>query len=139
MEGLICNGSERQILIPPLSFLALRNFFKSMNNENNDQVKSPALEENKKFKEAIASKNDMLKEKDEIILSLQNDLGERELTISALTKEKDIEKSLRIKAERIITNDKKLAQTGQEMYAPPKSKEEKFAEAYKKAREELRK
>ena len=111
---------------------------KSMSeNENKNQVKSSALEENEKFKAAIASRDEMLKEKNEIIKSLQNDVGDRELTISSLIKEKDLEKSLRIKAERLVSNEKQLAQNGQEMYAPPKSKEEKFAEAYKEACQKL--
>lgn len=107
-------------------------------NEKNNQVKSSVLEENEKFKAAIASRDAMLNEKDEIIKSLQGDLGDRELVISALRKEKDVEKSLRIKAESIISSEKKMAQTGQEMYAPPKSKEEKFADDYKEACQKLR-
>lgn len=107
-------------------------------NEKNNQIQSSALEENKKFKAAIDSRDELLKQKDETILSLQNDVGDRELTISSLIKEKDIEKSLRIKAENLVSNEKKLAQTGQEMYAPPKSKEEKFADDYKEACRKLR-
>ena len=107
-------------------------------NENNNKVKSSVLEENEKFKAAISSRNEMLKEKDEIIKSLQNDVGDRELTISSLIKEKDLEKSLRIKAERVVSNEKQLERNGGEMYAPPKSKEEKFAEAYKEACRKMR-
>jgi len=109
-----------------------------MNENQKLQIKSSVLEENSKFKEAIASKNEMLKEKDIIIKSLQDDLGNSELIISSLTREKDMEKSLRIKAEKIIDNDKKLEKAGHEMFAPPKSRDEKFAEEYKEACEKLR-
>lgn len=107
-------------------------------NEKTNQVRSSVLEENEKFKAAIASRDVIIAEQREDIKKLQGDIADRELTISSNIKELDIEKSLRIKAENLVANDKKLAQTGQEMYAPPKSKEEKFAEDYKEACRKLR-
>src|SRR5437762_8459055 len=107
-------------------------------NENEKKVSSPEIEENQKFKQAIASKNEIIRGKDNTIKTLQDDLGNAELANSALIKERDMEKSLRIKAERIVDNSKKLEATGHEMYAPPKSKAEKFSEQYLKAREELK-
>ncbi|CFW92955.1 protein of unknown function [endosymbiont DhMRE of Dentiscutata heterogama] len=107
-------------------------------NEKNNQVRNSIIEENQKFKDAIASRDALLKEKDKVIESLQKDLGDRELTISSLISEKDVEKSLRIKAESMVTNEKQLAQTGQEIYGPPKSKEEKFADEYREACQKLK-
>ncbi|MCE8163389.1 MAG: hypothetical protein I3274_04185 [Candidatus Moeniiplasma glomeromycotorum] len=106
------------------------------NNQQNQQIKSSELAETDSFERAVAALNARIEKKDLVIKELKDKLGKREERISELAEQYDNEKSLRIDAEQKVTSQKGLEKPGSKYVS--KTKEERFAEQYQEACEQLR-